>query len=124
MSDDELNRIICEACGWTFLKEAVSRSSDPYEGTYDGSVWLRPGQVWEQMETWHQRECYYQEPPDYINGIKALGNMANAEKMLRGYPLKQYHDLVASKCGGYENAITEATARIRAECFVEIWKSK
>lgn len=72
MKPEEPQIAIAEACGWTIIKAAMSVSKDPYEGTFSGTAYIPPGKVWEQMDTWEQRECFKNKPPNYLNDLNAI----------------------------------------------------
>ncbi len=83
---------IAKACGWTFIENAISRCSDPYEGTMSGPAWLKPGQDWNNWEWWQQREIgFQQEPPDYLNDLDAIHK---AEKILDRDHTRRYIEIL------------------------------
>ena len=107
MTDDEINRAIAEACGYTF----------------DGDKWQRGGVriMWQH----YNRELGYSDPPDYCNDLNA---MHEAEQSLWDRDWSLRHEFVnhlariLNPVHGYrmQEAIDllDATARQRAEAFL------
>lgn len=101
MTNDQINRAIAEACGWTDIHD-----SGPW---HNHKLWGYP------PELPGQGGNAYKYMPDYCTDLNA---MHEAEDFFRGNEFLRYAEMLDSIIGSL-NGI-RATARERAEAFLRV----
>lgn len=120
MTPADQNASIAKSLGWRYLANAVSHSSDPYEGTHAGAAWLNPTDLeWDQYEWWEQRErLFRQVPPNYVGCLNA---MHSAWRSLPWDKQCEFSLKLHEVCGSNQlNHVVNATAAQRAEAFLRV----